>query len=46
MRTLVRDGVDRGCTTTTLIATRAGAPVYERLGYRDVGHLQMWERVY
>jgi GNAT superfamily N-acetyltransferase len=44
VRTLVSDGLDRGCTTTTLGATRAGAPVYERLGYRDVGYLQMWER--
>ena len=32
VRALVRDGVSRGCTTTTLIATKAGAPVYERLG--------------
>lgn len=46
VRTLVSDSLDRGCTTTTLIATRAGAPLYERLGYRDVGHLQMWERTY
>jgi ribosomal protein S18 acetylase RimI-like enzyme len=44
VRTLVRDGVARGCTTTTLGATKAGAPVYERLGYRDVGYLEMWER--
>jgi GNAT superfamily N-acetyltransferase len=46
VRTLVRDGLDRGCTTTTLGATRAGLPVYERMGYRDVGYLQMWERVF
>jgi GNAT superfamily N-acetyltransferase len=45
VRTLVRDGIARGCTTTTLGATRAGAPLYERLGYQDVGSLQMWERV-
>jgi GNAT superfamily N-acetyltransferase len=45
LRVLVADGLDRGCTTTTLIATRAGAGVYERLGYRDVGYLQMWERI-
>lgn len=45
LRVLVGDGLDRGCTTTTLIATRAGAGVYERLGYRDVGYLQMWERI-
>lgn len=35
---------ERGCTTTTLQATRAGRPVYERLGYRDLGGLEMWER--
>lgn len=45
VRALVRDGVSRGCTTTTLIATKAGASVYERLGYRDAGYLQMWERL-
>jgi GNAT superfamily N-acetyltransferase len=41
---LVRAAHGRGCETTTLVATRAGAPVYERLGYRDVGSLEMWER--
>jgi GNAT superfamily N-acetyltransferase len=44
IRRLVRRGRDRGCTTTSLVATRAGAPVYERLGYRDLGSVQMWER--
>ena len=34
----------RGCTTTSLVATAAGAPVYLGLGYRDLGHLEMWER--
>ena len=28
----------------TLIATKLGFPVYETLGYRDVGGLEMWER--
>jgi len=37
------DARERGCTTTTLQATKAGAPVYERIGYRDFGVLQMWE---
>ena len=44
IRRLVRRGRERGCTTTSLVATRAGAPVYERLGYRDLGSVQMWER--
>ena len=44
IRRLVRRGSERGCTTTSLVATRAGAPVYERLGYRDLGSVQMWER--
>jgi GNAT superfamily N-acetyltransferase len=34
---------ERGCATTTLQATKLGAPVYARLGYRDIGELQMWE---
>jgi len=34
----------RGALTSTLQATRLGYPVYARLGYRDVGVLQMWER--
>jgi ribosomal protein S18 acetylase RimI-like enzyme len=37
------DGRERGCRTTTLQATKLGAPVYTRLGYRDIGELQMWE---
>jgi GNAT superfamily N-acetyltransferase len=35
---------ERGRLATTLIATKLGFPVYEALGYRDVGGLQMWER--
>lgn len=33
-----------GCTTTSLVASAAGAPLYEHLGFRTVGSLQMWER--
>jgi GNAT superfamily N-acetyltransferase len=38
------DARERGCTTSTLQATKMGQPVYERLGYRNLGPLQMWER--
>jgi GNAT superfamily N-acetyltransferase len=38
------DAAERGAETTTLIATRLGRPVYERLGFRPLGALQMWER--
>ncbi|MDP9189608.1 MAG: GNAT family N-acetyltransferase [Actinomycetota bacterium] len=33
-----------GLETTTLQSSKLGAPVYERLGYRDFGAAQMWER--
>jgi GNAT superfamily N-acetyltransferase len=38
------DAAERGLETSTLVSTKAGRPVYERLGYRDFGTLQMWER--
>jgi GNAT superfamily N-acetyltransferase len=38
------DARERGCATSTLVATRQGRPIYERLGYRPLGTLQMWER--
>ena len=44
MRAALRDGRDAGATSTTLEATKLGQPVYERLGYRVLGPLQMWER--
>jgi GNAT superfamily N-acetyltransferase len=44
IRLALRDARTRGCETTTLEGTAAGAPVYRRLGYRDLGALEMWER--
>jgi len=44
MRQALADARDRSCETTTLVATAAGRPVYERLGYRPFGAIQMWER--
>ncbi|HEU4737283.1 MAG TPA: GNAT family N-acetyltransferase [Solirubrobacterales bacterium] len=34
---------ERGLTSASLQATRAGAPIYERLGFRDLGYIEMWE---
>jgi GNAT superfamily N-acetyltransferase len=33
----------RGMATASLQASRAGASIYERLGFRDLGFLEMWE---
>jgi ribosomal protein S18 acetylase RimI-like enzyme len=38
------DAREQGLETTTLQATKLGYPVYVKLGYRDYGTLQMWER--
>lgn len=38
------DAAERGLETSTLLSTRLGRPVYERLGYREFGTLHMWER--
>jgi GNAT superfamily N-acetyltransferase len=38
------DARERGCTTSTTQATKMGEPVYERLGYRTFGRIEMWER--
>lgn len=42
-RLLARAG-ERGIRTASLQASRAGAPVYERLGFADVGFIELWER--
>jgi GNAT superfamily N-acetyltransferase len=33
----------QGMATASLQASRAGASIYERLGFRDLGYLEMWE---
>ncbi|MGH2982614.1 MAG: GNAT family N-acetyltransferase [Solirubrobacterales bacterium] len=43
MRKAMFDAEQRGCPTSTLQATKLGAPVYRRCGYEDFGALQMWE---
>ncbi len=40
----LHDARERGCVTSTLQATKLGAPVYRRCGYADFGALGMWER--
>jgi GNAT superfamily N-acetyltransferase len=44
MRRALAAGKARGCTTSTLQATKVGQPLYERLGYRGMGPIEMWER--
>jgi GNAT superfamily N-acetyltransferase len=40
----LRDARERGRRTSTTQATAMGAPVYARLGYRDLGPVHMYER--
>lgn len=32
-----------GLTSASLQASRSGAPLYERIGFRDLGFIEMWE---
>jgi GNAT superfamily N-acetyltransferase len=34
---------EEGALTASLQATKAGAPIYERLGFADFGFIEMWE---
>jgi GNAT superfamily N-acetyltransferase len=43
MRRAIFDAAQRGCRTSTLQATKLGAPVYRHCGYEDFGALGMWE---
>jgi GNAT superfamily N-acetyltransferase len=40
---LLTDSRERGMKTGTLQASAAGAPVYERIGFSDVGFFELWE---
>jgi len=43
LRHALADAVGRGNETSTLIATPLGHPVYERVGFRPVDRVSMWE---
>jgi len=43
MHVALEEGRERGNDISTLQATKLGQPVYERLGYRSLGTLEMWE---
>jgi GNAT superfamily N-acetyltransferase len=43
MALALHEARERGCTTTSLQATKMGHPIYAALGYRDLGPIQMWE---
>jgi ribosomal protein S18 acetylase RimI-like enzyme len=43
MHRLLLDARERGCTTTSLQATESGKRLYDALGYRRLGDMQLWE---
>ncbi len=43
MHRALLDGRKRGCEISTLQSSPRGRSVYERLGYRDLGAIEMWE---
>ena len=44
LRHALADARERGLESSSLVATKAGRPLYDRLGYRGVGAVEMWER--
>ena len=44
LRHALADAAERGVETSTLVATRLGYPVYERVGYRALEPVSMWQR--
>jgi GNAT superfamily N-acetyltransferase len=43
VRGALAGALEQGMATASLQASRAGASIYERLGFRDLGFLEMWE---
>jgi GNAT superfamily N-acetyltransferase len=43
LRTALRAARDAGCSSTSLEATADGRRVYRRLGFGDLGDVQLWE---
>ncbi len=43
MQRALWDAAQRGCATSSLQATKLGAPVYRKIGYADFGPINMWE---
>lgn len=44
LREMLLEASERGQASASLQATKLGAGVYERLGFRDLGYIEMWER--
>lgn len=40
---LLAEARSGGLSSASLQASRAGAPLYERIGFRDLGFIEMWE---
>jgi GNAT superfamily N-acetyltransferase len=43
LREVLEQAREAGMATASLQATKAGTPIYERLGFRDLGFIEMWE---
>lgn len=43
LRRALAEARERGLRSASLRASKAGAPAYERLGFRDLGAVEMWE---